>query len=374
MIIELHILQNFAPSCLNRDDTGAPKECEFGGYRRARISSQCIKRAIRDYFRDSQLFSEEDLAKRTLLTADELVRRLKTLGKPEGEARDLVRKVLLNCKLNTDDKGKTEYLLFLGEREISNLAREIAVNWDVLQKEKNSQEASEELKRIAERILNVVLDGGKAVDLALFGRMIAGLPEKNIDAACQVAHALSTNKLTLEFDYFTAVDDLQPQEEPGAGMIGTIEFDSACYYRYANVDLRQLKKNLQDDDQLACQAWQAFIKATVNAVPTGRQNSMSAHNPPDFVFAVAREYGTWSLSNAFLKPISPTKSKDVMERSAEALLDYWNRLIKAYGNDGIKATPVLSLVEIPPDGWHKVQNLDELLETLAQAVSQQPRG
>ena len=47
-LIELHILQSFPVSCLNRDDVGAPKTATFGGVNRARISSQCLKRAIRE--------------------------------------------------------------------------------------------------------------------------------------------------------------------------------------------------------------------------------------------------------------------------------------------------------------------------------------
>lgn len=362
MIIELHMLQNFAPSCLNRDDTGAPKECEFGGYRRARISSQCIKRAIRDYFRNNRLFAEQYLAKRTLLIVKELVRRLADKGRPEEEARSRVEKALSACKLEIND-GKTQYLLFLGESEISRLADLIAKHWDVLgsAREVDTQVADEFLK---------VLDGGKAVDLALFGRMIANLPKKNIDAACQVAHAISTNKVSIDFDYFTAVDDLQPEAETGARMLGTVEFSSACYYRYANIDLQQLENNLLGDVQLARTAWKAFIRAAVHAVPTGRQNSMSAQNPPDFILAVAREYGAWSLANAFLRPVSPAKDADIMHRSAMALMGYWKRLTTAYGNSGIKAAPVLSLIDIETQsgGLQTVNDLNGLIETLEHAI------
>src|SRR5438270_13048263 len=63
--IEIHVLQNFAPSCLNRDDTNSPKNCEFGGHRSARISSQCIKRAIRHCFARAELLAEADRAERT---------------------------------------------------------------------------------------------------------------------------------------------------------------------------------------------------------------------------------------------------------------------------------------------------------------------
>lgn len=361
MIIELHMLQNFAPSCLNRDDTGAPKECEFGGYRRARISSQCIKRAIRDYFRRHGLFSEDDLAVRTKLLVRRVAEKLQDKGRDHDVALKLVQQVA--SALIKMDKASTSYLLFVGNREIDRLAELIHQHW-----EKLSQPDVEGLPAGLKKALLDTLDGGKAVDLALFGRMIADLPEKNIDAACQVAHAISTNKVSIEFDYFTAIDDLQPEAETGAGMLGTIEFSSACYYRYANIDLGQLKKNLQGDDQLTSEAWKAFIKAAVNAVPTGRQNSMSAQNPPDFVFAVARKHGAWSLANAFLKPISPTRDNDVLQRSAIALVDYWKKLVTAYGDSGVTATPVLSLLDVPLDGLQRVANMDGLLKTLDSAL------
>nr|WP_240030536.1 type I-E CRISPR-associated protein Cas7/Cse4/CasC [Thermus scotoductus] len=80
------------------------------------------------------------------------------------------------------------------------------------------------------------------MDLALFGRMLADRPELGVDAAAQVAHALSTHKVDREFDFYTAVDDLNPKEETGAGMMGDVEFYSATLYRYALVDLEKFPK------------------------------------------------------------------------------------------------------------------------------------
>src|SRR5690606_30773078 len=153
------------------------------------------------------------------------------------------------------------------------------------------------------------LDGGRAVDLALFGRMLADLPDRNVDAACQVAHAISTHRVSAEFDYYTAVDDLKPDDTSGADMIGTVEFNSACYYRYANIDLRQLVKNLKGeaeevDAELAEAAVRAFLIASRDAIPTGKQNSFAARNAPSFFLAVVRDRGAWSLANAFVAPVN----------------------------------------------------------------------
>src|SRR4030042_4492751 len=106
MFVELHIIQNFAPSCLNRDDTNAPKDCEFGGYRRARISSQCIKRSIRKYFKSNSLLPPENLASRTQRLVDNLTQKLVKQGKPEEQARQVVRKVIQGINLGLDDKDK----------------------------------------------------------------------------------------------------------------------------------------------------------------------------------------------------------------------------------------------------------------------------
>src|ERR1700726_3904869 len=76
MFIEIHAIQNFAPSNLNRDDTGSPKDCEFGGHRRARVSSQCLKRAVREAFRRDQLLPKDRLARRTKRFVEEAVKRL----------------------------------------------------------------------------------------------------------------------------------------------------------------------------------------------------------------------------------------------------------------------------------------------------------
>src|SRR3972149_3097871 len=132
MNIELHILQNFAPSNLNRDDTNSPKECEFGGYRRARISSQCIKRSIREYFKSSSLLPPENLASRTQRLVDDLAQRLVKQGKPEEQARQVIRKVIQGINLRLDDKDKTQYLIFIGEKEMEQMAELIIQQWDSL--------------------------------------------------------------------------------------------------------------------------------------------------------------------------------------------------------------------------------------------------
>jgi CRISPR system Cascade subunit CasC len=351
MLVETHIIQNFAPSNLNRDDTGSPKDCEFGGYRRARISSQCLKRAVREAFRKGKLLPEERLARRTKRLVDGLTKRLVAAGKDSDAASGVVEAALAGVGFKVDEKtNKTQYLLYLGEDEIDRIGLVCASNWDALAavnpqraggNEQPARGGARDAKQAGRQAvpkevsdaIRAILDGGRAADLALFGRMLADLPEHNIDAACQVAHALSTNQVSVEFDYYTAVDDLKPDDTAGADMIGTVEFNSACFYRYANVDVKQLTRNLGDDTELARQSLAAFLRATVEAIPTGKQNSMAAQNPPSFMMTVVREAGLWSLANAFVRPVRLGRDGDLVDLSIRALDSYWDKLNGMYGTE-----------------------------------------
>ncbi len=173
----------------------------------------------------------------------------------------------------------------------------------------------------------------------------------------------------MEFDFYTAVDDLQPEAETGAGMMGTIEFNSACFYRYANIDCKQLKENLGGDTELAKKTIEAFIRASVNAIPTGKQNSFAAQNPPSVVFAVARKSGSWSLANAFAKPVWVGENGDLIEESTVKLVDYWGKLAKAYGDKDIQAKPAYTLGTVELKGLDAVDSLEQLISKVNQAVA-----
>lgn len=353
MFVELHILQNFAFSNLNRDLSGAPKDCDFGGYRRARISSQCIKRAIRDQFRGGQIIPKDNIGERTKQLLKYLTECLVGANKAEDEARQVAEVALKGMKLGIEKDGKTQYLLFLGRAEMQGLVNVCLQHWGDLLDVAASQSSaagkpasSKEAKKASRqavppdvlKALEAVLDGGRAADLALFGRMMADLPTKKRDAACQVAHAFSTNRSTVEFDFYTALDDLKPDDAPGADMMGTVEFNSACYYRYSNVDLEQLWRNLGKDDEaeaLARKTVEAFLWASIEAIPTGKQNCSAAQNPPSFILAVVRERGLWSLANAFVHPVRPGPDQSLVRASVAALDSYWGQMGELYGYDGI---------------------------------------
>lgn len=373
LFVEFHLIQNFAPSNLNRDDTGAPKDAIFGGHRRARVSSQCFKRAIRLNAAATAAIPAECQGLRTKKLKQLLETRLAELGKEN--AGDKVEQALAGAGLKLKDDGKTEYLLFLGQGEIEGFARLIDKHWEVLgaapaaEGKKSKKEAKASVPPEVAKESKALLDGRKAVDVALFGRMLADLPEVNQDAACQVAHAISTHKVEREFDYFTAVDDKGDVDETGAGMIGQVEFNSATFYRYAVIDARKLLKNLQGDQDLALTSISAFTQAMARAIPTGKQNTFAAHNPPSFVGVVLRHASPFNLANAFEKPVWPRADKELTSLSVEKLAAHDAKVAGFYG-DGKGAWGYLDMTGAWPTAKGEAQvNLD----TLAQWVQDKVR-
>lgn len=361
-LIEIHALQNFAPSNLNRDDTGAPKDAFFGGTRRARFSSQCDKRAVRQYFGDKVkegVFDADELAVRTKRVYQAIAERLD--GKRDKtEALDKAKIALSYVKLKAAEDGKTQYLLFLGLREIAALADAIHEYWDQIiaavdidgekAKGKAKKAAASSAPKEVQARIESIFNGGKAVDVALFGRMLADMPGKNQNAACQVAHAISTHTVEREFDFYTAVDDLKPEDTAGADMMGTVEFNSACYYRYAVVDWEKLVENLQGDADLAAKGLRTFLQGFVEAEPSGKQNSFAAHNQPEFVaISVRRNTAPRNLANAFETAIRVKSGESLTRKSAEALAGKAKDLQVAYGGDG--ETLVLNLAKADLGGF-----------------------
>lgn len=347
MLIELHLIQNFPPSNLNRDDTGNPKDAEFGGVRRARISSQAFKRAIRLHPVFAQTTQVEP-AVRTRLIVRRLTEKFIRAGKPEDEAR-LVAIQLAASYAGKMDGELTKVLLYLSAEEIDFLANSLLENWQAaLQtaqntKDKNAQK--EAFKPLVDQLIKETKNRTSAPDIALFGRMLADKPELNLDAACQVAHAISTHRVNMDLDFFTAVDDLLQGDETGAGMMGTTAFNSACFYRYIAIDWEQLVQNLDGDKELARKTVEGFLRAMLLAIPSGKQNAFAAQNPPDFVLAVRNaNRAPRSLANAFETPVRPGRDGGLVEPSIQALDEYWAKLARAYGEQGLEPV-VLSVRE-----------------------------
>lgn len=379
MFLEIHLLQNFALSNLNRDDTGAPKSCIFAGTRRARISSQCLKRAVRTVVREEQLVPSENLAYRTKKIVDLLSRRLIGKNLEPEQAKLVALNAIEGIGLEVSKDEKTKYLLMVGEQEINKLAELCMDNLEELNLISSSEEKKKSKNKkgfldskLAKELLSV-LDGGDAVDMALFGRMIADYADKSIDAAVQMAHAFSTNVIANEFDFFSAVDDLQLRsDESGAGAahIDTMLFNSSCYYRYANVDISQLLINLGNKKDLTLQAVNAFIEGMVKAVPTGKQTSTAAQNPPAFILCTVRDAGLWSLANAFTTPVGSKYQEDIIKSSAEKLVNHWSQLINLYGSMGIVYAGYATYLEDfgKPENLSSENNYSDLKKRVLEAV------
>lgn len=375
MVVELHLLQNFAPSCLNRDDTNTPKDCEFGGVRRARLSSQCLKRAVR-WHPEFTSMSGVSYGLRTKRLVDKLTAELTHEGCLDDSRDEIVAAVVAEAVGQLGSDHRTRVLAYLGRDEITRLRNLILESWEVLVRAARSSASprgDKALRDAARKVASAFTPGTRAADIALYGRMIAENTHLNIEAACQVAHALSTHRVTMEMDFFAAVDDLKPADRPGAEMIGAVEFNSACFYRYSLVSVTQLVQNLGGDQELTNEVLGGFLRASIAAIPSGKQNSMAASNPPSLILAVVRGWGMpWSLVNAFENPVRVTEHdrRGLVRQSMVALDRYFGRLSRMYGEDGIIARPACWLEdgEIEFLSEQRVATVAEVVDTVQDAV------
>ncbi|MCL2625837.1 MAG: type I-E CRISPR-associated protein Cas7/Cse4/CasC [Cystobacterineae bacterium] len=302
LYVDIHILQTVPPSCVNRDDTGSPKTAVYGGVTRARVSSQAWKKAVRDMFRDT--FAEDDIGVRTKRIQVMVTDALNKLGYAQ-DANDAAKKILTAAGLQekTVAGGKDAPLFFMSPAQAKALA-ELAMS-DPKADKKTAQKA---------------LVSTPSIDLALFGRMVADEATLNIDASCQVAHAISTHKVLNEYDYFTAVDDFPPEDktDAGAAMMGTVEYNSATLYRYATIAVHDLRKQLGKTDA-AAKAVRAFVDAFARSMPTGKVNTFANRTSPNAIYVAVREDQPLNLVGAFECPIK-AGDKGYVEASAEKLV------------------------------------------------------
>lgn len=376
MLIDVHLLQNHAPSNLNRDDTGSPKDAVFGGFTRARISSQCLKRSIRrsalfrEAFGAAGLLSDRTQRLPALLreelerqgtepaAVNAIVKRAPEFGCEsakgqeigDGDAQD--ETVSGGVERSTAGDGQTKQLIFLAQGEVSRMADALLR----LYREKGEKNFGKAKVDEITRALGTSVP--RSVDIAMFGRMTTSAAFEDVQAAVQVAHALSTHRIEQEFDYYTAVDDISGQS--GAGFIGDTAFNSATYYKYFSIHWEGLVKNLGGEAVVAGQAVRALIEAAATAQPSGKQNSFAAHNLPDVVLVEVRERNLpVSYANAFLKPVRASGNQSLMEASAQALGEYMGRAIRGYGLTAQRAQFALGDYDLPES--LRADSLAELL-------------
>ncbi|MEV5900048.1 type I-E CRISPR-associated protein Cas7/Cse4/CasC [Streptomyces sp. NPDC052127] len=356
IFLDVHALQTVPPSNLNRDDTGAPKTAVYGGVPRARVSSQAWKRATRTYFADEHLLEPSELGVRTKKVVEVLAERIAALDESLRGERALVladetvkatglktevpkRKADAAKETGEIPAPEAKYLVFLSARQLEGLARlalDGAADITAFFKDKANKDKARE-----------IADSRHSVDVALFGRMVADAADFNVDAAVQVAHAISVHRVEIESDYYTAVDDKNTEEETGAGMIGTVDFNSATLYRYAALGIHQLAatlgQGLRDDEPRTDpvrRAVEAFVHGFVASLPTGKINTFGHHTLPDAVVVKLRTTRPISFVAAFEEPVRGDQGGHVREAS-DRLAAYVPDIERAYGDEESTLTWVL---------------------------------
>lgn len=323
--VQLHVLTSYPPSNLNRDDTGRPKTALMGDALRLRISSQSQKRA----WRTSDVFETSltgFIGTRTKEMGKEIFKALKTAGVAEKAAREWARAIAGQFGKSKSDK-KTDNDEDLQIEQLAHFSPEERAAIDALVKliaERGSAPTEEELKLLRKP--------KQAVDIAMFGRMLADNPAFNVEAAVQVAHAITVHKSAVEDDYFSAVDDLNNGlEDRGAAHIGERSFGAGLFYLYVCVNRELLKENLGGDEALSAKALEALIHAMTKVSPTGMQNSHASRAYASYVLAEKGDQQPRSLAQAFLKPVKPYDGEDPLEIAVQAMTKRQQNFDKVYG-------------------------------------------
>ncbi|ELN2737996.1 type I-E CRISPR-associated protein Cas7/Cse4/CasC [Pluralibacter gergoviae] len=322
--IQLHFLTAYAPANLNRDDSGRPKTAIMGGVDRLRVSSQSLKRA----WRVSEAFYEqlgENTGKRTQrIGRDYVFDPMVAAGISDKKAKSAAEKIasqfgkLKSDKKPTDPKKnlETEQLVHISNHEIA-LIESLVATLIADDREPNDEE------------LKLLRKDQQSVDIAMFGRMLASSPEFNVEAACQVSHALGVSAVTVESDFFTAVDDLNKKEQDaGSAHMGEQGFASALFYTYLCINRDLLVENLGGDEALAKRAIVALTKASLTIAPTGKQNSFASRAYASYALAEIGQQQPRSLAAAFFTPV---RGEDQIQTAIQRLEAQRDSFEKVYG-------------------------------------------
>ncbi|WMY75233.1 type I-E CRISPR-associated protein Cas7/Cse4/CasC [Buttiauxella selenatireducens] len=320
--IQLHILTAYAPSNLNRDDTGRPKTAIMGGVERLRVSSQSLKRA----WRTSEVFEgalSGHIGTRTRRLGREIFIKLDNagLGKIAEYSAMAIAKQFGAAKKdekNAKDlhaKYDIEQLVHISPEEHQAIEDLTAVLIDQ-KREPNEEE------------LKLLRANAQAVDIALFGRMLASSPGFNVEAACQVAHALGVSAVTVEEDFFTAVDDLNGKEDSGSAHMGEQGFASALFYSYICISRDLLLENLGGNEELVQRTLRALTETALTVSPGGKQNSFASRAWASYVMAEKGAQQPRALSVAFF---SPVRGEDQQTQAITRLQQQQQKFTRAYG-------------------------------------------
>lgn len=320
--IQLHLLVSYPPSNLNRDDTGRPKTAIVGDANRLRISSQSLKRA----WRTSEEFENSmsgHLGVRTKEMGVKIFNTLKENNIDDKKSREWAKLIASQFGKSKSEK-KTENNQDLHIEQLAHFSPEEQAAINLLIKDiaaSGSAPTDEQLKLLSKP--------KQAVDIAMFGRMLASSPAFNMEAAVQVAHAITIHKVAVEDDYFTAVDDLNNGDvDSGSAHIGEAGFGAGVFYLYLCINRELLQKNLGDDTDLTNQSLQALLNAITKVSPTGKQNSFASRAYAAYALAEIGDQQPRSLAQAFLKPVT---GSDMLARAVSELNKRVDNFDKIYG-------------------------------------------
>jgi len=323
--VQLHVLTSHLPSNLNRDDTGRPKTALMGDAMRLRVSSQSQKRA----WRTSDIFEVSlagHLGTRTKLMGKEIYQTLKKAGIAEKAAREWAKAIAARFGKMKSDKN-TESDADLEIEQLAHFSPEEKAAIEALTKacaERGSAPTEAELMLLSKP--------RQAVDIAMFGRMLADSPAFNVEAAVQVSHAITVHKAAVEDDYFVAVDDLNNGlEDSGASHIGERGYGAGLFYLYLCIDRELLTENLGGDEAMTARALEALLNAVTKVSPTGMQNSFASRAYASYVLAEKGDQQPRSLAQAFLKPIKPYGDQDMLDEAVKAINKRWKNFDDVYG-------------------------------------------
>ena len=352
MFMDIYAVQNVPPSNINRDETGNPKTAQYGGVLRSRVSSQAWKRAMRETFKS--LLDKKQLGVRTK-NAVELIVKAMVDQRPESEDQaesyaSLVLqatgvKVVASTRAGAaSGKPVTQYLIFIGNTEIGRLAN-IALEW--MDQGKDPAKAPDSAMK---KEVSGVFHGEQAVDIALFGRMLADAPDLNTDASAQVAHAISVDAIKPEYDYFTAADDFTEADNAGAAMIDSVGFNSSTLYRYATVNLDALQEQIGNAEATARVA-SVFVEAFIRSMPTGKQNSYANRTLPETCIVAFRDSQPINAVEAFERPVAAEHDQPISQVAGRRLVEELRRIQDAYDEQPVRAWAIstdLSTQDLAP--------------------------
>lgn len=321
--IQLHLLTSYPPSNLNRDDLGRPKQAVMGGSNRLRISSQSLKRA----WRQSEIFENAVAGHKGVRTKEmgrKILTRMVEAGLNEKKAFQF-SKELAGCFGKNKAKDKNDPHNELDVEQLVHFSPE-----EIADIEKLCDKLASTGEAPTEKDLKILRKEHQAADIALFGRMVAKFPVYNMEAAAQVAHAITVHKVAVEDDFFTAVDDLNKgTEDAGAGHMGETEFAAGLFYLYVCINRDLLYENLQGNSELAVKTIAGLVESAALVSPGGKQNSFGSRARASYILAEKGEYQPRSLAVSFLKPV---EGNDMLNEAIRLLTETRENMDKVYGS------------------------------------------